>query len=105
PGARMRSSSNAPKRICSVALVRNFGLDQLREQRQGLLPTEVAGIRRNDVRNTLLDDVHLGSDAHFLQSDGDFHLAGQARIVEPVRVTNSLVRLELEVAAAVGMAL
>jgi hypothetical protein len=54
----------------------------------------------DDVRQTLLDDVHLGPDRDFLQRHRHPHLASQVWIVEPVRPSNALVRDQLEVLAA-----
>src|SRR5690242_8157589 len=85
-------------------LVRNLGLDEIRELGERLLPAEIARLDWDRVGKTRLDDAQLGSAGHLPQRDRRLHLAGQVRIVELVRVTDALVRYELEVRASEGVA-
>src|SRR6188474_1535015 len=84
---------------------RNFWLDQLAEQRQRNLPAEVAHFGGNDFRYALLHDVQLGAAGDLPEVHGHRDEAGQVGIVEFVGVAQALVRLQLEVLAAEGMAL
>ena len=45
-----------------LLLLFDFGLDETGEMAQRLRPIEIAGFRRNGVRNSLLHDVDLGAD-------------------------------------------
>ena len=83
----------------------NLCLHQLCQQNQRLLPAEIAGFRRNDVRHGFLHDVQLRPQRDLLQRNGDLDLALQVGIVEPVGVANAFVRYQLKVRAGEGMAL
>src|SRR5437870_5908727 len=108
--ARRRTSAGTTKlrtagrRAALAQSIRNFRLDQLRQLREGLLPAEIARLRRNDLGNAFLHDVQLGPARDLLQRDGDLHLARQVRVVELVGVADALVRRELEIPSAEGMA-
>ena len=47
---------------CAIDL---FGLYEPCQVSQQLLPTEVTGLQRNDIRQALLHDVELGADRYF----------------------------------------
>ena len=68
-GAQSRAapapSANVQLR-CQAGLIRNFGFDELGQEREGLLPSEIAGLRGNDVRHTLLQDVQFSPDRDLL---------------------------------------
>src|SRR4029079_10799280 len=83
----------------------NFGFDQLPEQLQRFLPAEIARFDRDRAGYAFLHDADLRSDGNLLQRDRVVHLAGQVRVVEPVRVANLFVRHQLEVGAAERMRL
>src|SRR5512145_1318848 len=55
PGIRSGRPAPPPQ------LVRNLGLDELRQERERFLPTETARLGRDDGRQPLLHDVQLGS--------------------------------------------
>src|SRR5262245_38379385 len=78
------------------ALIRNLGLDELRQKRERLLPAETARLEWNDRRQTLLHDIQLGSARDPFQGHRRLHLARQVRIVESVRVANTLVWHQFE---------
>ena len=67
-------------------------------------PAKGARLRRDDIRQPRLHDVHLGPDNDFLQRDGHHHLARQVRVVEPIRPANPFVWNELQVFTAEGVA-
>src|SRR5262245_28122806 len=72
--ARRNEGSGAPP------LVPDLRLDELREERERLLPTEIAGLHRNHARNALLHDVQLGSARDLLQGHRRLHLAPELRV-------------------------
>jgi|SRR5262245_15685089 len=78
-------------------LLRNLGFDEMSEQGQRLLPTQVAICDGYHRRQPFLHDLELVSAVDLSQCDGDLHLAGQAGVIELVRVPDSLVRRELDV--------
>src|SRR5712671_4221813 len=82
------------------ALLIDFGLYESCQVSQRLLPAEITGLRRNDVRDAFLHDAELGADRHFLQRHRDHNFAGEVRIVEFVRVAQAFVRNELDIFAA-----
>src|SRR5712675_617620 len=82
------------------ALLIDFGLYESCQVSQRLLPAEITGLRRNDVRDAFLHDAELRADRHFLQRHRHHNLAGEARIVEFVRVAQAFVRNELDIFAA-----
>ncbi len=49
-----------------AGLIRNFGFDELGQERERLLPSEIAGLRGNDVRHTFLQDVQFSPDRDLL---------------------------------------
>src|SRR5262245_14481811 len=81
-------------------LVRNLGLDELRQESERLLPAETARLGWDRSRQALLHDSQLGSAGDLLQGDRRFHLARQARIVEPVRVANAFVWHQFQIFTA-----
>src|SRR5574340_133127 len=81
-------------------VIRNFSLDEFRQQRERFLPAEIASFRRNDARNTLLHDVQLRAARYLLQGDGHVDHAGQVRIVKLVRIADALVWYQLKIFAA-----
>ena len=64
------------------------------------MPTKVAGLRRDYVRDAFLHDVDLGADRHRLQHYRHLNVAGQVGIVEFIRVAQAFVRNELDIFAA-----
>ena len=77
-------------------LVRDLGLDELRQQRQRFLPAEIAGLggMTSGIPScTMFSSVPHG---HLLQRDRHLHLARQVRVVELVRVADALVRHQLD---------
>src|SRR5690348_590126 len=83
-----------------IGLLLDLWLDELREERERILPAEIAGFRRDGARNALLHDIDLRPEEDLLQRDGRLHLSGQIGVVEPVRVDDALVRHQLEELAA-----
>ena len=86
-------------------LIRNFSLDEFRQQRQRFLPTEIASLDRNGCGDPFLRDVQLGSAEYLLQGDRRLHFSRQVHVVEFVRVTDALVRRQFEIGSSEGMAL
>src|SRR5262245_50814436 len=84
--------------------VRNLWFDEVRQERQRLLPPQVAGFDWNHRRHPLLYDFDLGSAGDPSQRDRDLHLARQARVVELISVSDSLVWGQLDVCSAERMA-
>src|SRR3954462_11347754 len=72
-------------------LLPDLRLDELREQRQRVLPAQVAHLGWNRRRYSFLDDAQLRADGYFLQRYGGLHLSRQVRIVECVGVADALV--------------
>ena len=89
--ARCESEEIYRSRIEDLITKWNFGLDEFRQELERFLPTDVAGLGRNDFGYAFLHDVQLGSTGHLLQGDGRLHFSRQIRIVESVRVTDTLV--------------
>src|SRR4051794_13103616 len=83
----------------------DFRFDQGGKLRERLLPAEMAHLERNGVGDAGLHDADVGSAGDLLQRDGGFHLAGQVRIIEVVRVANLLGWHELSILAGKGVAL
>src|SRR4030095_14400711 len=79
------------------ALLRNLRLDELREQRKRLLPPEVAILDRDHRGHPLLHDLEFGSAVDLAQRDRDLHLARHGRVLELVRVADSLAPRALDV--------
>src|SRR5262245_45557131 len=98
-GSSMSLSSRRPR-----GLVWNFGLDELCQLDERLLPAELAGVDGDHVGDALLHDAQLGTAGHLPQVDRGVHLAGHTRVVEPLRVTDALMRYELTIRAAEGVA-
>jgi hypothetical protein len=86
-------------------LIRNFRLDQSRQQRQRLLPAEVARFCGNNSRHAFLHDVQFCSARNFFERDRRLHFARQVRVVKFIRVANAFVRPQLHVCSAEGVAL
>src|SRR5262245_61405870 len=86
-------------------LIRNLGLDELRQQDERLLPAEIARLGGNDSGHPLLHDRQLGPARHLLQGDRGHHFSWQIRIVELVRVANAFVRCQLAIGSTKGVAL
>src|ERR1043166_8283221 len=84
-------------------LIRNIGLDELREEIERFLPADVASLDRNNRRHSLLRDVQVGSASYFLQGDGRVHFSGKVGVVEFVRVTDALVRHQFQIFSAEGV--
>jgi hypothetical protein len=57
-------------------LLLDLGLDELGQQRQRLLPAQIARLHGNHAGYALLDDGQLRADRHLLQHDGRLHLTG-----------------------------
>ncbi len=89
----------------AAPLIRNFGLDEFREQDERFLPAAVASFDGDDIGHSLLDDVQLGSTRHFLQGDCRLHFSGQTRVVESIRVTDAFLWHQLKIFSAEGVAL
>ena len=83
-----------------ASLIRNLRLDELRQECERFLPAEVASFGGNDFRDSLLHDVHLGSDQTPSSRDRHLHLARQVRVIESVGVSNALVGDQFEVLSA-----
>lgn len=47
-------------RLLGLPLLRDHGLDQLGQQGEGLLPSEIARFERNNVGNSFLHDAQIG---------------------------------------------
>ena len=75
-------------------------LHKISELRDRLPPAQIAGVRRNHVRDALLHDLDFGADRNRPQRHGHLHLAGQVRVVEAVGVDELLIGHEFEVFAA-----
>ena len=58
-----------------IELLINFGLHELCEFVQRLLPSKVTSLRRDHVGHAFLFDIHFGTDRNDLQAHGDTHLA------------------------------
>src|SRR5215468_7162091 len=86
-------------------LVRNLGLDELRQQDERLLPAEIARLGGNDSGHPLLHDRQLGPARHLLQGDRGHHFSWQIRIVKFARETNDFVRSELAIVSTKGVPL
>ena len=86
-------------------LIRNFSLDEFRQQRQRFLPAEITSLDRNGCRYPFLGDVQLGSAEYLLQGDRRSHFSGQVRVVELVSIADALVRRQFEIGSAKGVAL
>src|SRR5438477_12747459 len=89
----------AEKRRTVSGLIRNFSLDEFRQQRQRFLPAEITSFGRNGCRYPFLRDVQLGSAKYLLQADRRSHFSGQVRVVELVRVADKLVRRQFELSS------
>src|SRR5215813_1359763 len=86
-------------------LIRNLCLDEFRQQRKRLLPAKIASFSGNHSRHPFLRDVQLSSDGYLLQADRHLHFSGQVRVIELIGVTDELMRPQLEIAPAEGVAL
>src|SRR5690606_22161831 len=91
-------------RVVISNLILNFRLHQFPEENQRFLPTEVATLGRDNIRNPLLRNVDLSSAKNRLQADGYLHRAGQVRVIKFVGVTNKFIRHQLIIGAPEGMA-
>src|SRR5262249_23097762 len=70
-------------RGCSrCALVGNLRLDQLRQESQRLLPSQIARLRRNHGRHALLHNAQLRADQDLFQGNRRLHLPWQVRVIE-----------------------
>ena len=74
-------------------MIRNIGLDELREEIERFLPADVASLDRNNRRHSLLRDVQLGSARSLLQRDRRLHFTGQVRGVASTLVLAELLVL------------
>src|SRR5687768_13195653 len=63
--------------ISASSLIRNLCLDKLRQQHQRLLPAKNTCLRRDDIWQPLLHDVHLGPDRDLLQAHLTFISPGR----------------------------
>src|SRR6185503_17828364 len=84
----------------SLSLSWNLGFDELRQQRERLLPAEIAGFGRDGAGYAFLHDIQLGPAERLLQGHHSPHLSGQIRIVKFVGMDNTFVRHQFEVLAA-----
>ena len=82
----------------------DFCFDELGQQRQGFLPTQVARLGRNGRGYSFLRDVQFRPAEDLLQDDRRLHFAGQRRDIECAVVSDALVRLEFEIRSAKGVA-
>src|SRR6185295_2934803 len=92
-------------RVSRRPLLLDLGLHELSQQRQGLLPAEVASLDGDCAGYALLHDGQLRADRHLFQRDRGLHLSGQVRVVELVRVANAFVGHELQELATERMAM
>src|SRR5262245_7814987 len=99
-GGVLRDAAAVLARTRGPNLIRDVGLDELRQKSQRLLPAEIASLGRDDSGQALLHDIQLGSAGDSFQCNRRLHLAGQARIVESVRVANAFVWHQLQVLSA-----
>ena len=67
--------------------IRNFGLDEFRQEISNSCLADVASVGGNDVGHALLHEVQLGSTRAFLQGDGRLDFTGQVWVVKFIRVT------------------
>ncbi|EGE57417.1 hypothetical protein RHECNPAF_4310041 [Rhizobium etli CNPAF512] len=79
-------------------------LGDLGEIAQRFLPAEIASLRRDEVGYAGLGDFHFGAHRNLLQRHGDFHFAGEVRIIELVGVADQFARDEFKKFAAESMA-
>ena len=70
-----------------------------------LLPAEITGLRRNDVRQPCLHDVQFCAARHLLERHRHLDFTRQVGIIEFVRVEDTLIRHEFEILTAEGMTL
>src|SRR5690349_21602794 len=91
-------------RNLDTALLADLRLDQLREQRERVLPAEITGFRRDGGGYAFLHDVHFRPQRYGLQRHGDRHHARQVGIVELVGMADALVGHQLEILPAERMA-
>src|SRR5262245_42743947 len=99
-GGVLRGAAAVLARTRGPNLIRDVALDELRQERQRPLPAETASLGRDDSRPAPLHDIQLGSAGDSFQCNRRLHLAGQARIVESVRVANAFVWHQLQVFSA-----
>src|SRR3979409_2679203 len=83
--------TNEDRPASRTPLLSNLRLDELRQQRERLLPAEIAGFDRNRARYAFLHDAQLGAERNLLQRHGRQHFAGEVRVVELVGVADALV--------------
>jgi hypothetical protein len=102
PNARV--SRAVPWRRSVVGLLVDFGLHELCEFVQGLLPSKVTSLRRDYVGHAFLFDIDFGANRNGLQAHSDTHLAWQIRVIKSVRVNKALSRHEFGIDAAKRMA-
>ncbi len=74
-------------------------LYQKRQLRQRFLPTEIARLDRDNVWDTVLDDLDLGTNRYRTYHHGCCHFPGEIRIVESCCPLYALVGDELDVCA------
>src|SRR5881396_1442893 len=86
-------------------LIRDFSLDEFRQEHQRFLPSKITSLGGDDCRHAFLGDVQLCSAGNFFQRDRRLHFAGQVRVVEFVRMTNAFVRCQFDVFSAERVAL
>src|ERR1043166_3886872 len=99
--SRRKMESSSP----TLPSILDLSFDKFRQQHERFLPSEITCFRGNGGRNAFLNDVYFRAAGNFLQRDRSLHFTSQVRIVKFVRVTDALVRLELEVSSPEGMAL
>lgn len=81
-------------------MVRDLGLDELRQEVERFLPAHVTGLGWNDGGDAFLGDVDFGATEDFFQYDSAGHFTGKIRIIEFIRVAKEFIRLHLEVRPA-----
>lgn len=88
-----------------LSFVGDFCFDEERQEGQGFLPAEIAGLDGNESRDAFLGDVYFGATEDLGEGDGGDHLAGEVGIIEGVGIADAFVGLEFEIGAAKGVAL
>jgi hypothetical protein len=84
-------------------LIRNLGLDQFGQEDEGLLPAEVAHLRRNGGGQSFLLDVQFRAAGDLFQINGRFDFSRQVWVVKFVGVTDAAMRRQLAIFSTEGM--
>ena len=84
--------------------IRYLRFDKFGQKFEQFLPAEITGFGGDSCRNAFLDDVQIRAAKDLFERNGRLKFTGHVRIIEFVRVTNTLVRCQIKVDSAEGMA-